>query len=211
VSQVNLLPREILQGQRTRKTTVMILGAGAVLVALILGFFLLQGQRLSGVEADIAAQDQTNTAIQAEIAELQRFEDLQVEAQQKQELLAGAYAGEIAYSGLLMDLSTVTPSDAYLNSLSVAGVETQPTEGEEAATGAFVGTMAVAGEALGVETVSQFLTRIEQVEGWVNPWASSVTQVEPTIDSWSYTMTVDLSDAVVTPRGKGAEEVATDG
>lgn len=210
MSQVNLLPREILQGQRTRKTTVMILGAGAVLVALMFGFYLLQGQRLSGVESDIEAQDQTNAAIQGKISDLQRFEDLQVQAQQKADLLAGAYAGEVAYSGLLMDLSRVTPSGAYLQSLSVAGAETQPAEGEEATGATFVGTMAVAGEALGVETVSQFLTQIEQVDGWVNPWASSVAEVDAALDSWSYAMTVDLTDAVLTPRGKGAE-VATDG
>ncbi len=185
---------------------MMVLGAGGVLLALLFAFYLLQTQRLSSVEDDIVAQQQTNGAIQAEIAELQKFEDLQVEAQQQEQLLASAYAGEIAFSGLLMDLSRVVPPDAFLSSLSVTTTPAAPAEGEEVVGATFVGNIALGGEALGVDSVSQFLTRIEQVEGWVNPWASSISQVEAALDSWSYAMTVDLTEDVVTPRGSGAGE-----
>jgi hypothetical protein len=82
-----------------------------------------------------------------------------------------------------------------------------PAEGEEAVGSTFVGNIAMGGEALGVETVSQFLTRIEQVDGWVNPWASSISQVDAFADSWSYAITVDMTQAVLTPRGLGAEVV----
>jgi Tfp pilus assembly protein PilN len=206
VSQVNLLPPEILQGQKTRRTALMVLGAGGVLLALLFVFYLFQTQRLSSIEDDIAAQQQTNAAIQAEIAELQKYEDLQVEAQQQEELLASAYAGEIAFSGLLMDLSRVVPPDAFLSSLAVTTTPAAPAEGEEVVGATFVGNIALGGEALGVDSVSQFLTRIEQVEGWVNPWASSISQVQAALDSWSYAMTVDLTDDVVTPRGSGTGE-----
>lgn len=209
MSQVNLLPPEILRGQKTRRTALMILAAGGVVVALLLVFYLLQVQRLSSIEDDIAAQEQTNAGLQAEIAELQKFADLQVEAQQAEQQVADAYAGEVAFSGLLMDVSRVVPSDAYLQSLSVNTTPTAPAEGEQEAGAAFVGTMAMSGEALGVDTVSQYLTRIEQVDGWVNPWASTISQVEAAIDSWSYAITVDLTDAVLTPRGAGTE--GTDG
>jgi Tfp pilus assembly protein PilN len=206
VSQVNLLPPEILQGLKTRRTALMVLGAGGVLLALLFVFYLFQTQRLSSLEDDIAAQQQTNAAIQAEIDELQKYEDLQVEAQQQEDLLASAYEGEIAFSGLLMDMSRIVPSDAFLQSLAVTTTPAAPAEGEEAVGATFVGNIALGGEALGVDTVSEFLTRVEQVEGWVNPWASSISQVEAAIDSWSYAMTVDLTDDVVTPRGSGTEE-----
>lgn len=206
MSQVNLLPPEILQGLKTRRTALMVLGAGGVLLALLFVFYLFQTQRLSSLEDDIAAQQQTNAAIQAEIDELQKYEDLQVEAQQQEDLLASAYEGEIAFSGLLMDMSRIVPSDAFLQSLAVTTTPAAPAEGEEAVGATFVGNIALGGEALGVDTVSEFLTRVEQVEGWVNPWASSISQVEAAIDSWSYAMTVDLTDDVVTPRGSGTEE-----
>lgn len=206
MSQVNLLPPEILQGQKTRRTALMVLGAGGVVLALLFGFYLLQGQRLSAVEDDIAAQEQTNASIQTQIGELQKFEDLQVQAQQQEQLLASAYAGEIAFSGMLMDVSRIVPTDAFLSSLAVTSTPAAPAEGEEVVGATFVGNIALAGEALGVDTVSQFLTRVEQVEGWVNPWASSISQVEAALDSWSYAMTVDLTDAVLTPRGRGTQE-----
>jgi Tfp pilus assembly protein PilN len=206
MSQVNLLPPEILQGQKTKRTALVVLAAGGVLLALLLGFYLLQTQRLADVEEQITAQEQTNAQIQSEIDELQRFEDLQIEAQQKEQLLANAYAGEIAFSGLLMDVSRIVPSDAFLQSLAVTAEPSQPGEGEEDTGATFVGNLAFGGEALGVDSVSQFLTRIEQVDGWVNPWASSIAQVEAAIDSWSYAITVDLTEAVLTPRGAGSEE-----
>jgi len=210
MSQVNLLPPEILRGQKSRRTALMVLAAGGVVLALLFGFYLLQVQRLSSVEDDITAQEQTNAQIQAEIAELQKFEDLQVEAQQAEERLASAYVGEVAFSGLLMDVSRIVPSDAFIQSLSLNTTPSQPAEGEADAGATFVGTMALSGEALGVDTVSQYLTRIEQVDGWVNPWASAISQVEAAIDSWSYAITVDLTDAVLTPRGAGTE-ATTDG
>lgn len=209
MSQVNLLPPEILQGQKTRKTALMVLAAGGVLVALMFGFYLLQGQRLSAVEEDIAAQQETNASIQNEISDLEKFEELQVRAQQKEELLAGAYAGEIAFSGLLMDVSRVMLPDAYLQSLAATAEPPSPDQADTATTGTFYGNLALAGEAIGVDTASKFLGRLEQVDGWVNPWASSVAQVDAFIDSWSYAITVDLTDAVVTERGKGV--TSTDG
>ncbi len=109
-----------------------------------------------------------------------------------------------------MDVSRIVPSDAFIQSLSLNTTPSQPAEGEADAGATFVGTMALSGEALGVDTVSQYLTRIEQVDGWVNPWASAISQVEAAIDSWSYAITVDLTDAVLTPRGAGTE-ATTDG
>jgi Tfp pilus assembly protein PilN len=206
MSQVNLLPPEIIQGQKTRRTALIVLGAGGVVMALLFGFYLLQGQRLADVEEQIDAQDQTNAQIQDEIDSLQKFEDLQVEAQQKEQLLASAYAGEVAFSGLLMDVSRITPTDAYLQSLSLTTTPAATADGEEDTGATFVGNMALSGEALGVDTVSQFLTRFEQVEGWVNPWASSITQVDAFVDSWAYAITVDLTDQVLTPRGSGTED-----
>ena len=118
MSQVNLLPPEILEAQRWRRVTFGVAVLGAVLLVLLFGFYLLQTNTLSGVNDDIDDQNQTNASIQASIADKQKFADLQEEAQAKQALLATAYAGEVSFSALLMDLSRVVPSDAYLDNLT---------------------------------------------------------------------------------------------
>ena len=68
---------------------------------------------------DIEARTQTNDAIQAQIAGQQKFADLQAEAQPA----AGAAASRLRAArcrspALLMDISRVIPSDAYLDTSS---------------------------------------------------------------------------------------------
>jgi Tfp pilus assembly protein PilN len=208
VSQVNLLPPEILQAQRWRKVTLGVGVAGAVALVLLFGFYLLQGQRLSGVQDDIEAQNATNASIQTEIASKQKFADLQAQAQAKQTQLATAYAGEVSFSAILMDVSRIIPSDAYLDTLTVQVADASvPAAGEaEAATG-LVGSISGGGQAVSIETISDFLTRLESVKGWVNPFVSTVTKSTDS-NGYVYALSVDLTEEVVTPRGKGEVDAA---
>lgn len=201
MSQVNLLPPDILQAQRYRRLTSGVVVAGLVLVAAVFGFYLLKTNELSSVNDEIAAQEATNASIQASIAEKQKYADLQAEAQAQQQLLSAAYAGEVSFSALLMDFSRVIPSDAYVNSLAIqadqAAVET-----EGATTLGLIGGITGSGQAVSIDTLSVFLTRLEQVKGWVNPWMSTVSKNEE-VNGYDYSVSVDLTDEVVTERGRG--------
>jgi Tfp pilus assembly protein PilN len=206
VSQVNLLPPDILQAQRYRRLTSGVVVAGIVLVAAVFGYYLLQSNELSSVNDEIVAQEATNASIQASIAEKQKYADLQAEAQAQQQLLAAAYAGEVSFSALLMDFSRVIPSDAYVNSLAVQA--DQATVAAEGATPGLIGGITGSGQAVSIDTLSVFLTRLEQVKGWVNPWMSTVSRNEE-VNGYDYSVSVDLTDEVVTERGKeGAVDAA---
>jgi Tfp pilus assembly protein PilN len=209
VSQVNLLPPEIVQRQILRRRTSMIALLGGVVVLAVLVFYFLQTARLSGVEDDIAAQEATNASITSQIAGLQEFATLQATAQAKQNLLASAYANEISFSGLLMDMSRVIPSDAYLDTMTIA--TTLPDAASAAVTTpsttplpTFVGSIQTGGKGLSVETLATYLTRLESVKGWVNPWMNSISK-ETGTTAYSFTSGVDLTDAVITTRGKEAD------
>jgi Tfp pilus assembly protein PilN len=206
VSQVNLLPPEILEAQRWRRMTGFVVAGGAVVLGLIFLFYLVQAGTLGGVRDDIEAQNATNAQLRQQIADLQRFEDLQVRAQAKEELLASAFVGEASFSGLMMDLSRVIPSDAALNSLTVTVTPpTADTEVDPAAAG-FVGNITTAGEADGFDTLSTWLTRLEQVQGWVNPWMSSISQRDEGGNAYTFSSGVDLTPDVLTERGRGASD-----
>lgn len=206
MSQVNLLPPDILQAQRYRRLTSGVVVAGIVLVAAVFGYYLLQSNELSSVNDEIVAQEATNASIQASIAEKQKYADLQAEAQAQQQLLAAAYAGEVSFSALLMDFSRVIPSDAYVNSLAVQA--DQATVAAEGATPGLIGGITGSGQAVSIDTLSVFLTRLEQVKGWVNPWMSTVSRNEE-VNGYDYSVSVDLTDEVVTDRGKeGAVDAA---
>jgi Tfp pilus assembly protein PilN len=210
MSQVNLLPPDILQGQRYRRLTLTVLAAGALILALIIIFFLVQVGRLGSVNGDIEAKKQTNAQLQSQIDSLQKYDDLQVQAQQAQSQLDAAYAGEVSFSGMLMDLSRVIPSDAYLDTFTatITGPPAAPTGGTTTTT-PLIGTMTTGGQAIGFDSLSIWLTRLELVQGWVNPWMPTIT-ANPTVpNAFTFTTSVDLTQDVETPRGRG--EVTADG
>jgi Tfp pilus assembly protein PilN len=182
--------------------------AGAVVLLMLFGFYLLQETTLSGVESDIDDQLVTNESIRVQIADKQKFADLQAEAIVKETQLAEAYAGEVSFSSMLMDVSRVVPSDAYLDTLGIQLVEALPTDTPTTTTPTgLVGTITMGGKAVSVDSISVFLGRLEQVKGWVNPWANTITE-DAGVNGFAYAIQVDLSDEVVTPRGRGVADAS---
>jgi Tfp pilus assembly protein PilN len=200
VSQVNLLPPDILAAQRQRRMAGVVALAGVGVLALILVFWVLQVGKLSGVRDEIENQEQTNRSLQARIDQLQRFDELQARAQAKQELLNQVFANEISFSGLLMDVSRVIPSTAALTSLN-ANREPVPTPATGGST-LLMGRIDVAGLALDYDSIASWLIRLERVRGWVNPWVTSIA--DPDLGPITYTSGVDLTQASITARGRRA-------
>jgi Tfp pilus assembly protein PilN len=211
VSQVNLLPPDIKAGQRVRRVTLAVLAAGALVLALVFAFYLLQAQSLSSVNDDIEAQRNTNQGFEKEISDLQKFEDLQARAQQQQALLNTAYANEIAFSGLLMDLSRVIPSDAYLASFDITTAAPAAPAAGATTTPTFVGTVSASGTAASFQTLSRWLTSLEQIHGWANPWMPNITQSGTVQGAWDFSTSVDLTQEVLTARGAAAGGVVATG
>jgi Tfp pilus assembly protein PilN len=206
VSQVNLLPPDILAAQRQRRLAGVVALAGVGVIGLILVFYVLQLGKLAGVRDDIENQERSNASLQTEIDQLQEFDDLRALAQAKQDLLNEVFANEVSFSGLLMDVSRVIPSTAALTSLSVAKQEPIPSTG---GTTLLVGHIDVAAIALDYNSVAFWLTRLERVRGWVNPWVNSIA--DPESAPINYTSGVDLTDAAVTERGRRAGGVTDAG
>jgi Tfp pilus assembly protein PilN len=204
MSQVNLLPPDILQGQRYRRLSLTVLAVGAVVLALIVGFFLVQVGKLGSVNDDVADAKRNNTLLQTQIDSLQKYEDLQVQAQQAEGQLAAAYAGEVSFSGMLMDLSRVIPSDMYLTTFTatITGAPA-PTTGTTTTTTPLIGTMSMGGEAIGFDSLSEWLTRLEMVQGWVNPWMPTISADSAVPNAWTFTTGVDLTQDAETARGQG--------
>lgn len=199
MSQVNLLPPDILAAQRQRRMAGVVALAGVGVIFLIVAFYVLQVGKLAGIRDDIEQQQATNRGLQGQIDQLQRFDELQARAQAKQDLLDDVFAGEISFSGLLMDVSRVIPSSAALTSLTAGAQEPTPTAGGSTL---LVGRIDVAGIALDYDTIASWLIRLERVRGWVNPWVTSIA--DPDSGPITYTSGVDLTDAAVTRRGREA-------
>jgi Tfp pilus assembly protein PilN len=206
VSQVNLLPPDIRTAQRQRRLAGVVALAGVGVIGLILVFYVLQLGNLGGVRSDIEQQQQTNEGLQRQIEGLREFEELRAQAQAKQQLLDSVFANEISFSGLLMDISRVIPSTAALTTMSAASQDPTPSTGGATL---FTGRIDVSGLALDYDTIASWLTRLERVRGWVNPWVTSIA--DPETGPITYTSGVDLTTAVVTGRGRRAGGVADAG
>jgi len=204
VSQVNLLPPELLARQKTRRLTSMIILGGAIGVALLLAFWFFESQKLSGVNDDIAAQNATNQQLQTQIAQLSKYQDLQTQATASQHILSEAYAGEVSFSQMLLDLSRVIPSNMYLTSFTSAlSTTTATTATTPGTTPAFVGSFTAAGEGQGLTSLTSWLTRLESVTGWVNPWLSTATETNDRSGIYTFSSGADLSTDAQTARGQG--------
>jgi Tfp pilus assembly protein PilN len=204
VSQVNLLPPELRQRQALRRTTSVVVVIGIGLLALVGFFYFLQTQRLGGVQDDLAAQNDRNAQLQTQIGELQPFADLQAELAAKEALVQTLFLNEVSWSGALLDVSRVIPDASYLTNMNgqVAAVATAPaTPGTEETT--LIGTMSFQGVAGGTDTIATWLTRLEQIRGWVNPWVTTASEDAPFSGVYTFSSGLDLALTAATDRGQG--------
>lgn len=204
MSQVNLLPPELRERQRVRRTTSLVVLGGIVVIALVGVFYFLQTQRLSDVEGDLAAQEDRNAQLQAQIADLEQFADLQAQLAERQQLLATLFVNEVSWSAALLDISRVIPDSSYLTSLT--GQITPPTLAAPGTTETtLIGNMSFQGVARETETISTWLTRLEQIQGWVNPWVSSAQEDAAFSRIYTFSSGLDLSVDAGTERGRGLQ------
>lgn len=202
---VNLLPGEIRERQRVRRRGGAVAAVGVVALAALGAFYFLQQMRLNDLKQDLAAQQAENDRLRGEIAELQEFDQQQRELAASQDLLNTLLADEVRWSGVLRDISLVIPGQTWLTTLN--GQITQ-TEGTVQATerSGLIGQISFNGFGLSHRAVALWLTRLEDVEGFANPWVSTSQKTEIGLQEVvQFTSTTDLSaQSLARSQGGGA-------
>ena len=120
VSHVNLLPPEILEAQRWRRVTFGVAVAGGDLAGRAVRVLPAPDQHPQRGERrhrGSGAHERLHPGFDRRQAAVRR--PAGGGAIQAGHCCATAYAGEVSFSSLLMDLSRVVPSDAYIDSLTV--------------------------------------------------------------------------------------------
>jgi Tfp pilus assembly protein PilN len=203
---VNLLPPELYERQRIRRRTFLVVAFGVVVLAAIGAFYALQVIRLGQVEDDIQAQEAENAALRQEIADLQDIAGLQQEILETRDLLASLLADRVLWSGVMRDISLVIPPETWLTTLS--GTTGAAPGTEEAATVApvagLVGQISFTGNAFDHRDVALWLSRLEDVRGFLNPWLGSSTKtLIGTTEVVAFNSSVDLSEQALARRAGG--------
>ena len=216
---INLLPPEIYERQRVRRRTAAVIVVGLIVLAAVGAFYFLQILRLNEVEDDITAQEAENAQLQAQIAELQEIDALQREIEATRTVLNALLADRVLWSGVLRDVSLVIPGQAWLSGLSgqvgapgTAGTTTTTTgtaattttPGQAAQPGALVGQISFDGFAFTHRDVALWLSRLEDVRGFLNPWLSNSTKTDiGTQEAVQFNSSVDLSEQALARRRGG--------
>jgi len=205
VSHVNLLPPELRQRQAVRRRTSLIVAVGLGLLALVGGFYFLQTQRLAEAQDDLAVQNDLNDQLQTQIAGLQPFADRQGELAAKQQLVATLFLNEVSWSSALLDISRVIPDASYLTNLTGQLLVSTGTAAAPAGSidTTLIGSMSFTGIAQESGTIASWLTRLEQVQGWVNAWVASAQEDAPFSGIYQFTSGLDLTASAATDRGQG--------
>ena len=202
---INLLPPEYLERQRARRRTIAVVVVGLIVLLALGAIYLLQAMRLGELEEDITAQEARNAQLSAQIAELQNVAQLQLEVEAARNLLASLVADRVRWSSILRDVSLVIPGETWLTGMSG---NADPTEGvvvggtPTTEGGGLIGQITFNGFAFDHRDVALWLSRLEDVRGFVNPWLSSSqkTTIGAT-EVVQFTNSVDLSQrALATQR-----------
>lgn len=206
MTQVNLLPLEVQQRRRTRRQTTMVSAAVAGVLGFMILVFILQSARLATANRQLQVQQAANGRLQTQINGLTRFEQLKQSVTEKETLLSNVLQGEILWSGVLRDVSLVIPRDMWLTSLSgsMQASSTGSTTGTAASTPVaegLVGSIQFEGQAFAHTTVADWLNRLEQVKGWLNPWISTSSKAG-TGAQVNFSSTVDLGAEATTDGGQ---------
>jgi Tfp pilus assembly protein PilN len=202
---VNLLPPEIRERQLLRRRVGLVTAVGIVLLAGIGALYFLQQLRVNDLRQDLQVQEAENNRLRAEIAELQEFVQLQQELLATQQLIQTLLANEVRWSGVLRDISLVIPGQTWLTTLNgqlTAGQEGAPQPVAPEGPSGLIGQISFNGFGLSHRAVALWLTRLEDVEGFANPWisASQKSQIGQQ-DVVQFTSTTDLSQEIFGPQG----------
>lgn len=172
---INLLPPEISEKSKARRRVfAAILGVLGFIAILVLATFWLRGQA-SQAEDDLAAQQQENQRLQAEIDQLSGARQLRNDYQTGVTRLQSALANDIAWGRLLNDLGRIINPNAWLSSFSAQA--SPPTDLDFT-----FGSMSVSGTAFWYEDASSWLRVLDSSywpavgAGWVS--SASVAEIE---------------------------------
>ena len=191
VPKVNLLPIEILESRRFRRTQVLL--AGAVLVVAVLagaGTFLAQRSVSDANDELITAQARV-TQLQAEQAKYSAVPKVVGEVEAATAARTLAMGTDVLWYRYLNDIDGAVPAGVELSSLTLglstaanAGTATSPL----AASG--IGTIAMNGKAERYDEVSSWLEAINKITGFSSSSLLSAAKADGSV-GWSLTAVID--------------------
>lgn len=212
---IDLLPVAYVARRQERRNITFIMLAGLfVVLLLIVWYFLLRGQ-ISTAKTELADIQSRNQVLEGQIAELQRFAELDAEVKAKRTALQTVFAGDIDWPSVMTSIAMVTPGEVWLEGLQAAGsasAEAPPQAVTEfpLTQKATVGRLSfTANSASCMPGVAKWLVRMASVEEFDAAWIGSATEpdtrpgCEPPV---VFDSTLELNEKALSRRFEGGIE-----
>jgi type IV pilus assembly protein PilN len=204
---INLLPSDE-RGRAAERFGGGVLGilliAGALVVVVMVGVYLLMLLRLNGLEEEVAKLDNDIAQQNARLAELSPYRDLQAQLEAKKPIADGIYSTRFAWDQFLQGLAFVVPETTALDTMtaeaSPVDIEATPEQPLDPA-----GTVEFTGIALPqFENVADFIVRMDNLQYLAN---AELDSAERQGNSQSSPVNFTVTSALVTIAGENGSEV----
>ena len=206
---IDLLPPAYAQRKRERNALLMVGIGAAVAVLLLLGWWFWLGMQINDAETELARIQQTNADLEADIAELQRFVDLQNEVDAKRTALQTVMQGDVDWPGVLAEIAMVLPGETWLTNLNgsagiTEGFTEVPTETSPIPVAAdeTFGRIQFEGVSLTMPGVAKWMLRMEGVDSFFATYLQSATleESEDEQETVVFQASIELGDKAASGR-----------
>ena len=210
---IELLPQTYVERQRQRRTFGSVLVAGVLIFVALVAFWFYLGMQISG-ERDALAEVQTqNSRLESQIAELERFAQLEQEVKDKQVALETVMAGDVDWPAVMTELAMVVPGEVWLTEFrgsagmtegaTQVGTETAPVLINEEVP---FGRVSFSGSSLTMPGVAKWLVGLGKVKDFEATWLEDATEEELEEQLViGFTNTIEFNERVASERFQGGE------
>jgi Tfp pilus assembly protein PilN len=185
MKRIDLLPQRYAEQRRQRRNLGLVMVAGLVALLLLVGWWFLLGQQIGNAQDELAEVQATNEGLEAQIAELQRFAELEAEVQAKRAALRTVMTGDIEWSAIMTEIAMVVPGEVWLTNLTASAGETEgatqvPTETAEIriSNKQPLGRIQFQGQSLSMAGVAKWMLRLESVREFFAVYLNTASKSE---------------------------------
>jgi Tfp pilus assembly protein PilN len=211
MKRIDLLPQRYAEQRRQRRNLGLVVVAGLVALLLLLGWWFLLGQQIGNAEDELAEVQATNAQLEAQIAELQRFAELEAEVQAKRQALRTVFAGDVDWPAILTEVAMVVPGEVWLTNLTASAGQTEgaaPVGTETAevriSKGQPFGRIQFQGQSLSMPGIARWMLRLESVREFAAVYLNSAVKAEggedTAVEIVTFDNTLELSDRAASGR-----------
>jgi Tfp pilus assembly protein PilN len=211
MKRIDLLPQRYAEQRRQRRNLGLVVVAGLVALLLLVGWWFLLGQQIGNAEDELAEVQATNAQLEAQIAELQRFAELEAEVQAKRQALRTVFAGDVDWPAILTEVAMVVPGEVWLTNLTASAGQTEgaaPVGTETAevriSKGQPFGRIQFQGQSLSMPGIARWMLRLESVREFAAVYLNSAAKAEggegPAVEIVTFDNTLELSNRAASGR-----------